>query len=879
MGPSQNSTLGAPAVPRTLIEESIVTLSYPQQLPSTIIREPEGTSSNFSPSGRPLEYNTMVFTPEMIRPVPYDPSQFKPICIDGVQVPENLIKLASLSPSFSPTPSMFQPPNGQTLHEDLTEYKRVFSWRYKFRAADFRLATTVEEFVNMEQPTFTKPPWYQNSTLEPPPLPDVLENAFHKIYSTVMNPENWYKFSPNLSGDLRQALLSARNLPSQGVGTYLQDKSSRICFASLSKTNAKVEMVLSDEAKYKRLPRDMASLYQPKIRSWYNKYKRVLSNIDDDVSEFLVPEKVATPHLKAMIKTHKRDCPVRLTFSSRGSTTSHLSTVLDYAYLKPTVESGLCNRRLGDTRDALLFIEKINDYLWQNNIQTKPTIFALDVSNFFPSVKLSLALPAIKKYLYARGIGVPEVQAVLEGLKIVRNGNFFKWREGYFNQISGCALGDPDSCSYCDLTMADLLDRMIPDCENDLSINLDPFFKVYRDDGLGFTLESPTVVLDILRFFNSYEESIQWTIPHCQTCSLPEVTCPHYECLEFLDCRITWKQVLKAGVPIWQFQVSSYSKPTDCHAYLAPTSCTAPHLNSKGVSLAKTVGTRLRTLHTNDHELLLDLNLYSGYMIARGYQEDSIKYHLACMANRSRDILLRGQYQKHRSFIVPFVTSLHPSTTMLTPLVKQAIQEAAQQDPSLQYIVPPSSVLVAYKKLPNLQLLLCRNDQNALVTRQDTSNSQGHVDTGCKCLVCKASTFSKYARSPAMPTFGIKIPRTIKCTSGPAIVYHIACTADKPECRLAHYVGMASTSDYPTVFPMRARWSNHKSHSKKKVNKCNLVNHLLTFHRGEDPQRFLKITLLEAADSKEEAKVLEVQWTRKLFAFKPTGLNTREELD
>ena len=134
-----------------------------------------------------------------------------------------------------------------------------------------------------------------------------------------------------------------------------------------------------------------------------------------------------------------------------------------------------------------------------------------------------------------------------------------------------------------------------------------------------------------------------------------------------------------------------------------------------------------------------------------------------------------------------------------------------------------------------------------------------------------------------MPTFGIKfgikIPKTITCTSGPAVVYHIVCTADKPECRLAHYVGMASTSDYPAVYPMRARWSNHKSHARKKVNKCQLVNHLLTFHRGEDPQQFLKITLLEAADTPEEARILEVQWTRRLFSFKPTGLNVREELD
>ena len=292
--------------------------------------------------------------------------------------------------------------------------------------------------------------------------------------------------------------------------------------------------------------------------------------------------------------------------------------------------------------------------------------------------------------------------------------------------------------------------------------------------------------------------------------------------------------------------------------------------------MAKTVGTRLRTLHTNDHELLKDLNRFSGYMIARGYQEDTIKYHLASMANRSRTLLLTGQYQQHRDFVLPLVTSLHPAITMMTPLTKQVFREAGIQDPTLQYVIPASSLVVAYSKLPNLQLLMCKNDQNSLATLTPPPANQGYVDTGCGCLVCKASTFTKYVKSPAMPNFGIKIPQTITCRSGPALVYHIACTEDNPECHLAHYVGMASTTD-TNIFPMHARWSNHKSHFKHRKNTCQLVNHLLCFHKGQDPQKFLKITLLEVANTPEEAKKLETSWTRRLFAFRPTGLNAREE--
>ena len=39
----------------------------------------------------------------------------------------------------------------------------------------------------------------------------------------------------------------------------------------------------------------------------------------------------------------------------------------------------------------------------------------------------------------------------------------------------------------------------------------------------------------------------------------------------------------------------------------------------------------------------------------------------------------------------------------------------------------------------------------------------------------------------------------------------------------------------------------------------------------------MKITLLDEAHTLEETLRLELIWTRRLFAFQPTGLNVREE--
>ena len=56
-----------------------------------------------------------------------------------------------------------------------------------------------------------------------------------------------------------------------------------------------------------------------------------------------------------------------------------------------------------------------------------------------------------------------------------------------------------------------------------------------------------------------------------------------------------------------------------------------------------------------------------------------------------------------------------------------------------------------------------------------------------------------------------------------------------------------------------------------------MTNHLINFHRGENPQDFVKITILEECNDHENLKEKETIWAFRLFSFYPTGLNVREE--
>ena len=129
-----------------------------------------------------------------------------------------------------------------------------------------------------------------------------------------------------------------------------------------------------------------------------------------------------------------------------------------------------------------------------------------------------------------------------------------------------------------------------------------------------------------------------------------------------------------------------------------------------------------------------------------------------------------------------------------------------------------------------------------------------------------------------MPGYSVRISEPTSCKSGPAVVYHLVCNSGRKECRLAHYVGRASSSS-TKVQAMASRWANHKSHFRKGHEFCTMTSHLLNFHRGEDPQKFISIQILQSAPNVEEAKKLELIWTRRLFAFHPSGLNLREEDD
>ena len=82
------------------------------------------------------------------------------------------------------------------------------------------------------------------------------------------------------------------------------------------------------------------------------------------------------------------------------------------------------------------------------------------------------------------------------------------------------------------------------------------------------------------------------------------------------------------------------------------------------------------------------------------------------MANRDRGGVLRGLYKQGARLTVPLVTDLHPAITMASSTLGDTLDAAVRRDPLLNTLLPNNSLLVAYRRLPNLSRLLCGPDQN-----------------------------------------------------------------------------------------------------------------------------------------------------------------------
>ncbi len=141
-------------------------------------------------------------------------------------------------------------------------------------------------------------------------------------------------------------------------------------------------------------------------------------------------------------------------------------------------------------------------------------LVSLDVVSLFTKIPNDLVYQAVdKKWTKIRKFTKLPKDEFMLGLKMVMENCVFKYKDTVYKQIFGSPMGSPGSPSFADLVMEILEDEVIKKLPCKL-----PFFFRYVDDIL--TAIPIDKKEEILKAFNAYNQSIQFTMEVEINCSI-----------------------------------------------------------------------------------------------------------------------------------------------------------------------------------------------------------------------------------------------------------------------------------------------------------------------------------------------------------------------
>ena len=657
-----------------------------------------------------------------------------------------------------------------------------------------------------------------------------LELFLANVRRDLINPENIRQARDNISKKERAALKELKN--DSDVVICIQDKGSRFVLIDAKENEEKMFGQLNNQLHYKSLQSDPTSKHLAQVDSWCSKWLGK-GEISTEVAKWVLNKEAKPGVAFGNIKTHKTGNPLRLITSCCGTAIENLSAFTEF-YLQPLARK--LPSFLKDTTDLLNKIEDLNK---SGPFPTGTLLVSWDVVSMFPNIDNKLGLNAVRKALNARENKFPSTTCILEAVKICLKSNHSVFKENFFLQIHGTAMGPKNACSYADLAMGEI------DLKAKFSGPIKPsLWWRYRDDVFDLWQQG----LPALHQFTDYINSLYPTIKFELVFSERE--------LHVLDLTL----YLIDGF----IRTDVYSKPTDSHLYLPPSSCHPRHV-FKAIPFG--VATRLKRNCSDETFLAKRTAEYKGYLLNQGYPSNLVNDQFSKASAISRNDLLRTRGKEAKK-LFPFVITFNPNLPNVGNIIRKHLV-ILQSNPKLKELFPRGSVIPAFRRSKNLKELLA---PSRFKTAEEGQTS--HHNNGCfkcdrnRCDLCR----NFYVESKSFPSFqtGKKytIHSRLSCDSK-NVIYLASCK----KCRL-QYVG-STTTDF------RVRFRNHKSAMLTNKTTCEVAVHFNKIPHTLGDFSFQCIDQVQAHNNSEEIDRLlitkEAYWSAQLFSLAPHGLNKRKE--
>ena len=310
-------------------------------------------------------------------------------------------------------------------------------------------------------------------------------------------------------------------------------------------------------------------------------------------------------------------------------------------------------------------------------------------------------------------------------------------------------------------------------------------------------------------------------------------------------------------------QTDVYSKPTDSHLYLPPSSAHPKHV-FKAIPFG--VALRLRRNWSEDRFLNKRLEEYKGYLVDQGYPEELVSREFSRVVNIPRNNLLQAKVRDSKE-IFPFVLTYDPNLPSINGLIKKHFH-LLLSSPKLKELFPPNSIISSFRRSKNLKEILapskCRKGSLVSITLPSA---------GCftcnktRCNLCKNFLDNSQTFSSAQTGKTYFVQQKLSCNSA-NVIYLVHCK----KCNL-QYVSSTTTE-------FKVRFRNHKSSMKTNKKTCEVAIHFNQTPHVLSNFTFQCIDQIQNSVSEDTEKLLitkEAYWSAQLFSLAPFGLNKRQE--
>ena len=374
--------------------------------------------------------------------------------------------------------------------------------------------------------------------------------------------------------------------------------------------------------------------------------------------------------------------------------------------------------------------------------------------------------------------------------------------------IYGTAMGPHHACSYADIAADYAINQKV------MALHINPFhskikqWSRFRYDIFCIWYGSEKDLLDFDAWLNNLHPRLKFTKDYSTSS------------IVFLDLRLTisGNQVI-SGI---------YSKPSNTHSYLMPTSCHPSHICK---NIPRGVMKRVKRNCSSDEICIEGYSKFKQHLIRRGYSSTIVDEAIEQAISTPREVVLGSvnsndiDTSSKRQF--PLVMKFNPKLPPMSHYIHKHFH-ILQLSSKSTHLFNKRTIFTSYKMERNILSMITKNNFKPPSTLQlppATRPTLVHTaDPNWGCHPCANScTLCKNFLKPSLTFTSPKTSQTYK------IKAHINCNTKNIiylildlKCPDIFYVGY-------TTDCMAVRWRNHKSHIKSNIKSCELAHHFIQF--------------------------------------------------